>query len=291
MVRRLWKPSNPLGAYAVLVYVFLYAPIAIVVLFSFTAGRYAGELEGLSTRWYGTAWSNPFVTDALRTSLVVASTTAVVATAFGTMAALALQRVRSRLVRGAFDVLTYAAIIVPGVVLGISALAFFVTTLTWVNRWIVDYTPTFVPTLSLGRPTIVAAHTVFTMAIVIVIVRARLSGMDRTLVEAAGDLGATPWRQFRQITLPQLAPAILAGALLSFTFSFDDFIVAFFVAGANDTLPIYVFSSIRRGVTPEINAIASTMLGVTLTLLFAAQLLLGRVSRRRARPLVVAETA
>jgi spermidine/putrescine transport system permease protein len=118
------------------------------------------------------------------------------------------------------------------------------------------------------------------MALVIVIIRARMAGMDRALIEASADLYATPWRTFCQVTLPQLSPAILAGFLLSFTFSFDDFIIAFFVAGAETTLPIYVFSSIRRGVTPEINAIGSMVLAVSLILLIAAQVQLRGKSKR-----------
>jgi spermidine/putrescine transport system permease protein len=114
------------------------------------------------------------------------------------------------------------------------------------------------------------------MALVVIIVRARLAGMDRSLIEASSDLYATPMATFRQVTLPMIFPAILAGFLLSFTFSFDDFIIAFFVAGSETTLPIYVFSSIRRGVTPEINAIGTMVLGVSLLLLITAQLLLQR---------------
>ena len=120
----------------------------------------------------------------------------------------------------------------------------------------------------------------FSMALVVVIVRARIAGMDRSLIEASMDLYADPWGTFRQVTLPQLAPAILAGFLLSFTFSFDDFVVAFFVAGPLNTLPIYVFSSIRRGVTPEINAIGTAILAISLVLLFGSQLLLRRGAHR-----------
>ena len=123
-------------------------------------------------------------------------------------------------------------------------------------------------------------HTLFTMSLVIVLVRARIAGMDRALIEASEDLYATPWRTFYQITLPQISPAILAGFLLSFTFSFDDFIVAFFVAGANTTLPIYVFASIRRGITPEVNAIGTMVLAVSLTLLIFVQVLLRRRDQR-----------
>ena len=119
------------------------------------------------------------------------------------------------------------------------------------------------------------------MALVIVIVRARLAGMDRSLVEASMDLYATPWATFRQITLPQLVPAIVASFLLSFTFSFDDFVIAFFVAGSTTTLPIYVFSSIRRGVTPEINAIGTTVMLFSLTMLFGAQFRCGAARRQK----------
>ena len=132
----------------------------------------------------------------------------------------------------------------------------------------------------MGRVSLIAAHTMFTMALVIVIVRARIAGMDRTLIEASADLYATPLGTFWQVTLPQIFPAVLAGFLLSFTFSFDDFIIAFFVAGSETTLPIYVFSSIRRGVTPEINAIGTMVLAFSLTLLIGAQIML----RWRDRP-------
>jgi spermidine/putrescine transport system permease protein len=128
---------------------------------------------------------------------------------------------------------------------------------------------------------VVVIHALFTMAIVNVIVRTRLRGMDRSLIEASGDLYATPWRTFRQITFPQILPAIVAGGLLAFTFSFDDFIVAFFTAGQDQTLPIYLFASIRRGVTPEANAIATVLLAITIGFMLVAGLLArrGRVLR------------
>ncbi len=271
--------------YGALVYLFLYLPIAIVVLLSFNAGMHATDFRGFSLRWYGEAWTDSFVTEALRNSLFIASVTAVLATTFGTMAALALQRVRGS-VRAVYDALTYAAIMVPGIVIGIATLVFVVLAFDWLNAWINYLWPlgSSPPALSLGRTTVIAAHTLFTMGIVIVLVRARIAGMDRSLIEASGDLFATPWGTFRQVTLPQLFPAILAGFLLAFTFSFDDFIIALFVAGPDNTLPLYVFSSIRRGVTPKINAIASVMLAVTLTFLFTAQMVLRRMGRRGRPP-------
>jgi spermidine/putrescine transport system permease protein len=263
--------------YAIAVYLFLYIPIGVIALFSFNAGRHASQFQGFSTQWYGKALSNPFVMDALKTSLTVALASAVLATLFGTMAALALQSVRGRL-RLAFDALIYVAVIVPGIVIGIATLIALVTLFGWVNPLLAALWPfaEAAPQLSLGYGSLIAAHGLFTIALVIIIVRARMAGMDRSLIEASADLGATPWGTFRQVTLPQIFPGILAGFLLAFTFSFDDFVIAFFVAGSQTTLPVYVFSSIRRGVTPEINAIGTMVLAVSLLLLIVAQAILQR---------------
>ena len=263
--------------YALAVYLFLYVPIGIIVLFSFNAGKAASQLQGFSVQWYGKALSNKFVVEAFQTSLTVALTSALLATLFGTMAALALQSVRGRL-RALFDAMIYIAVMVPGIVIGIATLIALVTLFNWLNPLLSAVWPVSgaAPQLSLGLGSLIAAHGLFSMALVIIIVRARVAGMDRSLIEASADLGATPFGTFRQVTLPQIFPGILAGFLLAFTFSFDDFIIAFFVAGSKTTLPIYVFSSIRRGVTPEINAIGSMVLAVSLTLLIAAQMILRR---------------
>jgi len=279
---------------AALVYLFLYVPIGLVVLFSFTAGERSGELRGLSIRWYGETLGDQFVLRALGNSLVVAFSTAVIATTFGTIAALAMGRAH-RVIRVALEALTYIAIIIPGIVIGIATLLFFVNLAGWANPWIAYAWSTLglgdrPLTLGQGLHTIVAAHVVFTMAIVVVLVRTRLAGMDRSLVEASGDLYATAWRTFRQVTLPQLSPAILAGALLAFTFSFDDFVIASFVSGPGQpTLPMYVFASIRRGIKPEINAIATMILAVTLTGLFAVTLIYRRQERQSAALRAAAE--
>ncbi len=267
--------------YALAVYLFLYIPIAVIALFAFNAGRHASQFEGFSTQWFGKALSNPFVMEAFRTSLTVALASAVLATLCGTMAALALQSVGGRL-RAAFDALIYVAVMVPGIVIGIATLIALVTVFNWLNPVLAALWPlgAAAPQFSLGYGSLILAHGLFSMALVIIIVRARIAGMDRSLIEASADLGATPWGTFRQVTLPQIFPGILAGFLLSFTFSFDDFIIAFFVAGSKTTLPIYVFSSIRRGVTPEINAIGTMVLAVSLVLLITAQGLLQRGRRR-----------
>ncbi|MFZ5674015.1 MAG: ABC transporter permease [Pseudomonadota bacterium] len=263
--------------YAVFIYIFLYAPIALIAFFSFNAGRYAMDWQGFSLDWYGKAFTNPIIIKALVTSLIIAGCTSVIATTVGTLCALGLERMTGWL-RQLFDALVYIAIMVPGVVIGISTLIAFVTVFDTVN-------PTLeaigMARLQMGLWTVIAAHVLFNLAVVVLIIRARLAGMDRSLVEASEDLYATPFATFRQVVLPALTPSILAGLLLSFTFSFEDFIIAFFVAGPNTTLPIYVFSSIRRGVTPEINAIGTTVLLTSLALLVLAQFLLRPGARGR----------
>jgi spermidine/putrescine transport system permease protein len=195
---------------------------------------------------------------------------AVLASIIGTAAALGLERMSGWL-RGLFDALVYIAIMVPSVVIGIATLIAFVTLFGIVNPMLAALGGIKV---EMGSWTVVAAHVLFNIAVVILIVRARLTGMDRSLIEASDDLYATPFGTFRQVVLPLLMPSILAGFLLAFTFSFEDFIIAFFVAGPDVTLPIYVYASIRRGVTPEINAIGSVVLMSSFLLLIVAQLLL-----------------
>ena len=267
--------------YAIVVYLFLYIPIGIIALFSFNAGRHASELQGFSIKWYGKALSNPFVMDALETSLIVAFTSALCATVFGTMAAVALQGIKGPL-RTIFDMMIYIAVMIPGIVIGIATLIGLVTVFDQLNPLIASIWPNGFepPKFRMGIGSLIAAHTMFLMALVVIIIRARLAGMDRALTEASSDLYASPMGTFIQVTLPMIFPAILAGFLLSFTFSFDDFIIAFFVAGSETTLPIYVFSSIRRGVTPEINAIGTMVLVISLLLLITAQLLLQRGGKK-----------
>lgn len=261
--------------YALLIYIFLYSPIAIIVIYSFNAGRYAMDWQGFSVEWYGKAFANPFAVKALWTSVTVGLWTAVLSTIIGTLAVLGLERMRGT-ARAVFDTLVYVAIMVPGVVIGIATLIAFVTVFGAVNPVLQRMLGEGAPALAMGLPTVIGAHVLFNLAVVILIVRARLAGMDRSLIEASEDLYAPPLATFRQVTLPLLTPAIVAGFLLSFTFSFEDFIIAFFVAGPNNTLPMYVFSSIRRGITPEINAIGTVVLSVSLTLLLIAQLILRR---------------
>ena len=265
----------PMRVYAALVYVFLYAPIALIVGFSFNSGSYAMDWQGFSLQWYGKAFSNPLIVEALVTSVTIAGTTAFLSAVIGTLAALGLERVTGWL-RQLFDALIYVAVMVPGIVIGISTLIAFVSLFNMVNPWL---QAAWNFKIQMGVWTVIAAHVLFNIAVVCLLVRARLTGMDRSLVEASEDLYATPMGTFRQVVLPLLTPSILAGFLLAFTFSFEDFIITFFVAGPNVTLPIYVFSSIRRGVTPEINAVGTVVLLTSFALLILAQFILQRGNR------------
>jgi spermidine/putrescine transport system permease protein len=250
-----------LAAWSVLVYVFLYAPIIVVVVFAFNGGRQVLNWEGFSTKWFGEALADESITEPFRNSLIVAAGNAVIACILGTALALALPRMHA-LVRAPIDALVYMTLVTPEIVFGISALIFFVQA-----------------GIPLGLTTILVAHVVFNASVVALIVRARFVGMGHALEEASYDLGAGPIATFRQVTLPALTPAILAGGLLAFTFSFDDFITSFFVAGAGTTtLPLRIFSSLRFGVSPVINATAAMILGLTLLAVAIAYLVLRRTA-------------
>jgi spermidine/putrescine transport system permease protein len=269
-------------AHAILVYAFLYLPIIVVIVFAFNANRLATIWTGFSTEWFGEALGNRVIQRTLQNSLIVAFANGVLATAFGTMAALGLQRVPKKL-RMAFDVLTYVSIIVPEIVIALATLVFFATAFDIINPVLLDAQGGGATAFKLGfgHATIVASHVLFNTSLVLLLVRARLSTMDRTHVEASYDLFATPWRTFRQITLPQLLPAIVAGFLLAFTFSFDDYVITSFVSGpGSSTLPLYVFGQVKRGVTPETNALAAMIFAFTIGTLLLGQIVLAWNARR-----------
>ncbi len=259
-----------LGGYAALVYVFLYAPIAVVVIFAFNGGREVLYWEGFSTKWFGTALGTPEITSALRLSILIALGNALVACLLGTMLALALPRMRAW-VRVPVDALAYMTLVTPEIVFAISALVFFVQAGTRLGF-----------ESPLGWQTILIAHVVFNASVVALVVRARFVSMGQSLEEASYDLGAGPISTFLQVTLPRLAPAILAGGLLAFTFSFDDFVTSFFVTGPDsETLPIYIWGQLRFGVTPAINATAAMILALTLVSIVVAYVVLRRTSQGR----------
>jgi spermidine/putrescine transport system permease protein len=269
-------------AHALLVYAFLYLPIVVVIVFAFNANSLATIWTGFSTEWFGSALDNRVVQRAIENSLIVAIWNAMLATLFGTMAALGLQRVPARL-RLAFDAMTYVSIIVPEIVIALSTLVFLATAFDVVNPGLAALQGEGEDVFQLGRghATIVAAHVLFNTSLVLLLVRARLSGMDRTQVEASYDLFATPWRTFLQITFPQLLPAIVAGFLLAFTFSFDDYVITSFLSGpGSSTLPLYVFGQVKRGVSPETNAVAAMIFAFTIGTLLIGQFILARNARR-----------
>jgi ABC-type spermidine/putrescine transport system permease subunit II len=260
-----WLVEIWLRGQAALIYLFLYAPIAVVVLYSFNDSRRVTIWGGFTTKWYYAAWTSPDVTGSLQISLTAALLNAMLAVTLGTLAALGM-RSAPRWLRLGFEGLVYVTIITPEIVIAIASLLYFVSL-----------------NVDLGLQTIVVTHAVYNTSIVTLIVGTRLAGMDRTLEEASADLGATPFGTFWRVTLPQLYPAVLAGALLAFTFSFDDFILSFFVSGVGSTtLPLNLFSRLRFGVSPIINAVAATMLSLTLTAIIVAQLVL-RQGRQRPR--------
>jgi spermidine/putrescine transport system permease protein len=266
---------------ALAVFVFLFLPIVVVVVFSFNGTvRYVTDWEGFSFKWYQRALEDKTVQQALANSLQIAFVNACLATLFGTMAALGLQRVGRR-TRLFFDALTFVSVIIPEIVIALASLVLFSGFRDWVNPWLAYFggQGSSQTQLALGPWSIVAAHVLFNLSLVLLIVRARLSGMDRTLVDASYDLFATPWRTFRQVTFPQLLPAIVAGFLLSFTFSFDDYVISSFVNGRTQTLPLFVFGQVHQGITPLTNAIAAMMLLVTFTVLIVGQWVLSRQSR------------
>ena len=241
-IRRTFQ-SNALTLLAAAIFLFLYLPILILVIYSFNDNRVVGVWTGFSTRWYATLLQDRALMASLRVSLWVAFWSTLISTILGTLGAMALERFRFR-GKLTYDATMYLPIIIPDIVMALSALLFFVLV-----------------AVPLSRYTILVAHVAFNISFVAVVVRGRLAEMDRALEEAAADLGANTWTTFRRVTLPLLMPAIVSAALLAFTLSLDDFVITFFVAGpGSTTLPVRVYSMIKFGVTPEVNAISTLML-------------------------------
>ncbi|TAH50019.1 MAG: ABC transporter permease [Chloroflexota bacterium] len=262
-------------AYAVLAYVFLYLPILIVVLFAFNDSKSVQAWAGFTTNWFATAWQDTSIQSGLRNSLIVASLNMILAVTLGTLLAIGLRK-SPRLLVGIFIAVMYMTIISPEIVTGLSSLLFFVQIQKTLG----------IPNI-LGIFTIVATHAVWTSALVALIVRARMAGLDDSLDEASADLGATPWTTFWSVTIPLLLPAIIAGGLLAFTFSFDDYVITQFVSGPqSSTLPIRIWGMVRFGVSPIVNAVATVILVFTLTSVFLAQYILTN-EHASPRPLLV----
>jgi len=243
-----------LAAHLTATYAFLYIPIAVLMVLSLNKAGLPTAWTGLSLEWYGRLAANPKILSAAWNSLVVATLSTAIATAIGTLLALGVERAKPSPVR---EALLFVPMIIPDIVLAIALLSFFT---------LIKFT--------LGLRSIVLAHVVFNIAFVCAVVRARLKSFDWSLVEVSRDLGAGPMVTFWRVTLPLILPSVIAAALLAFTLSIDEFIIAYFTAGAGQsstTLPMQIYAMIRFGVTPEINAMATIVMLASFVLILLAQ--------------------
>ena len=283
---------------AMLVYVFLYAPILVLILFSFNASRanvtFEGFVSGFSSRvvtegsivkaspcgpfhWFCELGRNRDVVDAARNTLTIALTSTLVSTIIGTMAALALQRYEFRL-KPFSQLSLYIPIVIPEIVMGIGILTLFSQLFGLINN---SLGLTGDSRLSLGLGTVIVSHIAFSVPFVTLVVQARLQGFDKSYEEAAMDLGANEWITFRRVTLPMIMPGVLSGALLAFTLSLDDFVITFFTNGpGSTTLPIYVYGLLRRIITPQVNALSTVWILTVLSVV----MLLQWIQSREAQP-------
>ncbi len=232
--------QRALGIYSAIVLAFLHAPLLILIVFSFNASRFT-VWEGFSLRWYRAAISDPQLAEGLINSLIIAAVAAVLSTVIGTLAAYGIWRRGAPVLSGTL----YLSLVTPEIVTGVSLLALF----QWAFRFL---------HLQLGLYTVIVAHVAFSIAYVAIVISARLRNYDRTLEEAAMDLGAGEWHAFSRVTLPSLAPAIAAAGLLALVVSFDDYVITSLVAGVDsETLPMVIYAMARRGVSPVVNAVSA----------------------------------
>ncbi len=231
-----------------LLYLFLYAPLAVVIVYSFNEARYGTLWEGFTARWYLALRENPAAMDAVQNTLVLGGISAGVATVLGTLLGLAFAR-HPFPAKRFFAWLLFVPVVIPEIVMGVALMLFYSLVRDWLGLF------------ELGLTTMILAHITFEIPFVAIVVRARLAGLDPAVEEAARDLGANPWRTFWHVTFPLVWPGMVAGGLLAFTLSLDDFVVSFFTTGPGaTTLPILIYSSVKRGITPEINALATLMI-------------------------------
>jgi len=254
-----------LSTYALLIYVFLFFPIVLLILFSFNANRYGTfPITGWTLTWYRQAFDDYQVHDAVATTVKVALQVTLISTVVGTCAAFPL--VRSRLpFREGIRIIFILPIMIPGLLIGVSLLVLFTGTFHW----------------TLSPETAVIGQAVYTTPFVILLVAARLQGFDTALERAAADLGANAFQRLRRVVLPLILPAIVAGALFAFTLSLDEFIITYFLIGGHNTLPIFIYTQVKFGITPEVNAVATMLLAGSLLLLAVAFTLPQLVRRTR----------
>ncbi len=245
------RVSLPLWLIAGLLYVFLYAPIAVVVIYSFNSARHGGPWAGFTTAWYGRLWQDELEQHAALNTFELAAMSTVVATVLGTMLGYGLSRYWFP-GKKLFSWLMYIPVVIPDIVMAVAMLMFFGLVRQWLGLF------------ELGMGTMIIAHITFQIPFVAIVVRSRLVGMDPAIEEAAHDLGASTWQVFWHVTFPLMLPGVLAGAMLAFTLSLDDFVVSFFTTGPGaTTLPILIYASVKRGVTPDINALSTLIVLVS----------------------------
>jgi spermidine/putrescine transport system permease protein len=249
--------------YGFLGYAFLYVPVLLLAFFSFNESA-AGSLPvtGITLKWYAALFRDYLVIDAFKNSLLVGGATSLLATIIGTSAAFPLVRSSIRF-KEFLRIIFILPIMIPGLLIGIALLVFFASLLN----------------ISLSLGTVIAGHVVMTTPFVVLVVAARLVGFDLRLEWAAADLGANPWETFRHITFPLILPGILAGTLFAFTLSLDEFVITLFTIGPQTTLPMYVFSQVKFGVTPKINALATILLLGSVTILTTSFYALTRLGK------------
>jgi len=258
--KRREMPGFWLWFVSLLAYAFLYIPLVIVVIFSFNDSKLNAEWVGFTTAWYRKLFTDEDMLRAALNSLSIACVAAAIATVLGTMAGLSMHRFKPRLL----PFLVFTPVAMPEILLGVSLLIFFLNTVSpALGAMGIDF--------GLGLTTVVIAHVTFCIGFVAIIVRARLAGMDESIFEAARDLGATPWQTFRLVTLPLIMPGVIAGALMAFTLSIDDFVITFFTSGVGPkTLPLEIYTMIKVAVTPEVNAVSALLMALTLGMIMIA---------------------
>jgi spermidine/putrescine transport system permease protein len=240
---------HPISVAALVLYFFLYLPLVVVICESFNRARFGVHWEGFTLQWYRNALTDEDVRSALRTTLILAFSSTSVATVLGTLMGYGLARHQFPAKKLSKQLLLLP-IAVPDIVMAVSLLLFYALMRAWMGIF------------NLGVATMAVAHITFQVPFVALIIQARLKGLDPALEEAASDLGASRWQRLWHVTLPLLRPGIMAGALLAFTLSVDDFVVSLFTSGAgSSTIPIYIYGSVKRGLTPEIHALASLLIG------------------------------
>jgi spermidine/putrescine transport system permease protein len=235
----------PLWLVSAFLYIFMYAPIVVVIVFSFNAAKYGGPWRGFTTNWYATLFHSPDKIAATENTIILAVVSTIIATALGTGLGYGLSRYWFP-GKKLFSLLMYIPVMIPDIVMAVAMLAFF------------NILSQAIALLSMGMTTMIMAHVTFQIPFVAIVVRSRLVGMDPAIEEAAHDLGADAWRTFWHVTFPLMLPGVFAGAMLAFTLSLDDFVVSFFTTGPGaTTLPILIYSSVKRGITPDINALST----------------------------------